>query len=219
MKLKNIKKVLFVIVSGMIFSFVFLTSYYLSLTNPMTFTGAQQDPEATIEKYKDVWDDTTIKKITRDAPIYIDGEEIGTITIPGMNIYELPIIYGSSEANKNWQVTALSKETNWSMIGETGITAIGAHNYQLFTLMPTLQPGEKFIIETDIDTYVYEIVDKDIYIEGEDVWKDVVWKDRNNYSVNLITCYPVDEVATPDRMILFTKMTKGTIIAPTTNEN
>ncbi len=195
-----------------IFATIYFYSYDLTLVKNATFTKQYQDSQVITNKYDDVWDDTTIKEVVTDPISYEDGDIIGTITIPGMDIYELPIVYGTSEENKNWQVTALSQDTNWSMVGETGITAIGAHNYQLFTLLPTLRIGEKFIIETPVDTYVYEIIDRDIYNEGVDDWEDLVWKGRENNSVNLITCYPVDEVATPDRMIVFTKMQKGTII-------
>lgn len=178
--------------------------------NPTTFAQMSQDKEKTLEKYKDVWNDTTIIEVDTLAPEYTLGELVGTLTIPRMNIYEMPIYYGADDINNNWQITAPGRFGNWGIFGEKAITALGGHNYQLFYDLPNMQVGDKFIVETPFDIFIYEVTGSTIYESGVHDWSDLAFNDKEPYSVDLLTCYPIEKVVTNDMYIVYTKMVSGT---------
>lgn len=187
--------------------------------NPTTFAEMLQDKEKTLEKYKDVWNDTTIREINTSAPDYKLGENIGTLTIPKMDIYEMPIYYGEDTINNNWQITAPGHLGNWGIFGEKAVTALGGHNYQLFYDLPKMEVGDKFIVQTDFDIFIYEVTGTAIYESGKHDWSDLAFNGKEPYSVDLLTCYPIEKVVTNDMYIVYTKMVKGTkflIEKPTT---
>lgn len=177
-----------------------------------TYTRWIQNPTDTIEKYKDMWTDRTI--VEKDAiPFhYNSGDMVGTITIPKMDYYEMPIYYGSNEINNNWQITTLGHLGNWDMFGEKGCAAVGAHNYQLFSTLPLLEKGDLFLIETEHDIFIYEVIGYHIYNHEVDDWYKVSYQDAEDYSVNLMTCWPIQQEneASEDTYIVYSKMVKGT---------
>lgn len=178
--------------------------------HPTTFSEIVQDKEKTLERYKNVWDDTTIRMINAKVPEYKLGENIGTLTIPKMDIYEMPIYYGADTVNNNWQITAPGHFGNWGIFGEKSITALGGHNYQLFSDLPKMEIGDKFIVETDFDIFIYEVTGKAIYEAEKHSWVDMAFNGKEPYSVDLLTCYPIEKVVTDDMYIVYTKMVKGT---------
>lgn len=178
--------------------------------NPTTFAQFEQNKEKTLEKYKNVWEDTEIVEVDTYAPEYELGELVGTVTIPKMNIYEMPIYYGADDINNNWQITAPGRFGNWGIFGEEAITALGGHNYQLFYDLPKMEKGDKFIVETPFDIFIYEVTGSAIYHSGVDDWSDLAFNGKEPYSVDLLTCYPIQKVATNDMYIVYTKMVSGT---------
>lgn len=187
--------------------------------NPTTFAELVQDKEKTLERYKDIWNDTTIRTINTKAPEYKLGEKIGTLTIPKMEIYEMPIYYGADDINNNWQITAPGHFGNWGIFGEKPVTALGGHNYQLFYDLPKMEIGDKFIVETEFDTFIYEVTGTAIYESGKHNWTELAFNSAEPYSLNLLTCYPIAKVVTNDMYIVYTKMIKGTkfLIEPSFN--
>lgn len=175
-----------------------------------TFAQVLQDKEKTLEKYKSIWNSTKIVEIDAKAPQYKLGDRIGTLTIPKMDLYEMPIYYGEDTINNNWQITAPGKYGNWGIFGEKAVTALGGHNYQLFSELPYLEEGDKFIVELDYDTYVYEVTGNVIYDATKDNFSDMTFNGKEPYSVDLLTCYPIDKVVTDDMYIVYSKMVKGT---------
>lgn len=178
----------------------------------LTYTQIRQNPEETMEKYKDIWSDLVITQkpfIPRD---YEPSEQVGTITIPKMEYYEMPIYYGSNRINNNWQITTLGYLGNWDMFGESGSAAVGAHNYQLFANLPRLEPGDLFLIDTQEDIFVYEVTGSAVYDHTKDNWYRIAYKDAQPYSVSLMTCYPIEQgaEATEDTYIVYSKMVRGT---------
>lgn len=186
---------------------------YFALLNPITFTQIRQNPQKTMEKYVDTWNDETIHKRMFEKKNYKLGDIVGTITIPSIDIYEMPIYYGTTNENKNWQITTPGYEGNWQLFGEYGMAAVGAHNYQLFSKLPDVEIGEKFIVETADDTYVYEIQSEKVYDHTAGNWTDAVYTGGKPYSVSLLTCYPVGEADTKDRYIVYATLQKGTVFA------
>lgn len=184
--------------------------YMFLMVNPITFTQISQDKEATMAKYEHLWDDNQIVEELTNEREYKEGNVVASITIPDMDIYELPIYYGDSDINTNWQITTPGYEGKWDMFGEPGVTCVGAHNYQLFSKLMELQPSEKLIIETNEDVYVYEVTKTAIYDHTKDNWDDFTYNDASGYSLELMSCYPLGVVDTQDMYIVYAKMTRGT---------
>lgn len=178
----------------------------------ITFTILSQEPEKTIKKYEDVWDDREIKEVPATERTFKSGEIVGRITIPAMEYYEMPVYYGSDKINNNWQITTVGYEGNWDMFGEDGVATVGAHNYQLFKTLDVMKPGDLFLIETDDDIYIYEATRIDIYDHTKDDWTKLTYDEAERYSVNLMTCYPIVQgaEATLDTYIVYSKMVSGT---------
>lgn len=178
----------------------------------LTYTQMRQNPKETMEKYKDIWSERMITEAPYEHRNYEFGEQIGTITIPKMGSYEMPIYYGSNRINNNWQITTLGYLGNWDMFGENGRAAVGAHNYQLFSNLPLLEPGDLFLIETEADIFIYEVIGSMIYDGTKDNWYQVAYQEALPYSVNLMTCYPIEQgaEATEDTYIVYSKMVRGT---------
>ena len=180
-----------------------------------TFTQSRQNAEATMEKYKDVWEDRTINEAPNPYPSLNleSGKIVGTITIPKMDYYEMPIYYGSNKFNNNWQISTAGYLGNWNMFGEEGRAVVGAHNYQLFTRLPELQEGDLFLIETEQEIFIYEVLGNRIYDHLVDDWNEVAYQDSQPYSVTLMTCYPIIQgaEATQDMYMVYSKMVKGTV--------
>lgn len=178
----------------------------------LTYTMISQNPEQTMLKYKNIWNDRTIRETSEPSRVYHSGEIVGHITIPKMGYYEMPIYYGSDRINNNWQITTAGYLGNWDMFGEQGVSAVGAHNYQLFKNLEVLQPGDLFLIETKDDIYIYQVTGHAIYDHTEDVWADVAYGDAPSYSCDLMTCYPIEQgaEATQDTYIVYSKMLRGT---------
>lgn len=178
--------------------------------NKPTFTQMRQNPDKTMRQYEAYWDDTEIKTEHYVKKEYQDGDTVATLTIPKLNIYGLPIYYGTTDENKNWQLTTPGYEGNWQLFGEYGMAAIGAHNYQLFNQLPTLEENEKIIVETPDDIYVYVVQSSKPYNHETDNWNEFVYNGKSPYSISLLTCYPIDALNTEDRYVVYATMQRGT---------
>lgn len=179
--------------------------------NPLTFSQWSMDKEATMEKYKDDWNKEDILRSKAKQEDFQLGDVVGTITIPRMEIYELPIYNGSTEINNNWQITTPGHLGNYALFGEPGVSSVGAHNYQLFKDLPSLQVNDKILIETSFDRYVYVVEGSDVYHHKTDNWNAKATKHTKDAALNLMTCYPIDAVKTDDMFIVYTSLQKGTI--------
>lgn len=179
--------------------------------NPLTFAQANQDKDATMKKYKNDWNSNLIRHENGNNTKYHNGDTVATITIPRMDIFELPVYYGSNPVNNNWQITTPGHAGNYAMFGEPGVSCIGAHNYQLFKNLPNLKIGDKLIVETNIDTYVYIVDGIDIYDNTKDVWYKKATAHKYEYGLTLMTCYPMDAIKTNDMYLVYTSLLKGTI--------
>lgn len=178
--------------------------------DPITFSQLKMDKEKTMSKYKDDWNDTTVKyALTTET--YTSGSQVATITIPRMDIYEFPVYYGSNPVNNDWHITTPGPLGNWSMFGESGVSCVGAHNYQLFKNLPSLEKGDKILIETSNDRYVYVVESTAVYNHNIDNWNKTATHHTNDYALNLMTCYPMDAVKTDDMYIVYTNLQKGTV--------
>lgn len=176
-----------------------------------TYTQWIQDPDKTIAKYKDKWSDRTIVEKVQPEFSYQSGDEVGTITIPRMNYYEMPIYYGYDLVNNNWQITTMGNLGNWEFFGQNGRAAVGAHNYQLFSNLPDMEEGDLFIIETEYDTFIYEVTGHRVYDHLKDDWYQIAYQDALPYSISLMTCWPIEQgaEATEDTYIVYSKMVSG----------
>lgn len=169
------------------------------------------DEKSSIDKYKDDWDNQTILHTKQKQQNFKLGDIVGIITIPKMELYELPIYNGATKSNTHWQISTPGHFGNYALFGEQGVSVVGAHNYQLFKNLPSLQKNDKILIETSIDHYVYVVEDIAIYHHGIDDWATMATKHSKDASLNLMTCYPIDAVNTEDMYIVYTYLQKGTI--------
>lgn len=201
------KKVLIILILAM--AFISITLFPKLGKESITFFEVRQNKAKTLSKYKEVWDNKVIKEVVGEQKKYEYGDIVGSITIPKINLYEVPIYYGENDITNNWNLITPGYEAGWGMAGEEGIMSIGAHNYQLLFQLPNLEIGDEFIFENSIDTYVYEITGTTVYYEEKEDWYDTVYKDQEEYSINLMTCYPIEKAKTEDRYIVFSKMIKG----------
>lgn len=178
----------------------------------VTYTSVSQNPDATMEKYKDIWADRTIRELPARSRSYKSGEVVGHITIPKMEYYEMPIYYGSDKINNNWQITTPGYLGNWDMFGECGVASVGAHNYQLFQNLGVMETGDLFLIDTKDDIFIYEVTRTDIYDHTKDDWTKLTYTQAEKYSVSLMTCYPIEKgaEATLDTYIVYSTMVRGT---------
>lgn len=177
----------------------------------LTYTMISQNPEKTMLKYRNIWNDRTIRRIREPHHVYSSGEIVGHITIPKMGYYQMPIYYGSDTINNNWQITTAGYLGNWDMFGEKGVAAVGAHNYQLFKNLELMEPGDLFLIETPDDIFIYQVTGHAIYDHTKDVWSQVAYDNAPACSVDLMTCYPIEQGAetTQDTYIVYSKMVRG----------
>lgn len=178
---------------------------------PVTFSQIQMNKNKTMDKYKEDWTSEIIKQDKQNPYNFKIGDTIAKITIPEIDIYELPVLLGSTPVNNNWHITSPGHEGNWSLFGESGVTCVGAHNYQLFKDLPKLMKGDKILIETASERFVYVVYKTDIYHHDKDNWDRVASYHKDNYALNLMTCYPIDAVKTNDMYIVYTSLQKGTI--------
>ncbi|MEG0217905.1 MAG: sortase, partial [Raoultibacter sp.] len=111
----------------------------------------------------------------------------------------------------NWQITTPGYIGNWQLFGEKGMAALGAHNYQLFSELEKLGVGEKVIVETIDDIYVYVVQEAGVYDHTKQDWAEAVYTGRESYAIDLLTCYPADVLDTQDRYVVYATMQKGTI--------
>ncbi|MEG0072249.1 MAG: sortase [Raoultibacter sp.] len=199
------------VAGGVVFLAINAVLLFFSVINPITFTQLAQNPEATMAKYEHVWNDATVHESPYQAKSYAVGDVVGTVTIPKLEIYEMPIYYGTTDENKNWQITTPGYGGNWQLFGEKGLAALGAHNYQLFSQLETLGVGEKIIVETTDDIYVYVVQEAGVYDHTKQSWEDAVYTGKALYAIDLLTCYPADALNTEDRYVVYATLQKGTI--------
>lgn len=205
----TIKRVLLYVLTTLFMIFCIWAFPYIA-KNPSTFARSVQNKEKTMEKYKNLWNNTRIVEVDDKAPKYKIGDVIGTITIPKINIYEMPIYYGQDSVNKNLQITTSENKGDWGIFGEKSITAVYGYNYQMFGNIEALEKGDKFIVELSYNTFIYEVTKSDIYNANKDNFIDIAFNGKKPYSVNLITHYPADNITTDDMYIVYAKMLKGT---------
>lgn len=197
------------IVTFLLFVAINLLCIYYGVIEQTTFTQRRQDPQKTMEKYQAYWDDSTIEERDRPPQKYELGDVVGTITIPELEIYEIPIYYGDSNENKNWQLTTPGREDGWQLFGEYGMTAVGAHNYQLFSELPKMETGDRFLVETQDGIFVYVVQSETVFNHEKSQWIDTVYLGKEPYSTSLLTCYPTNVIDTKDRYIVYATMQRG----------
>lgn len=175
-----------------------------------TFTDAQTNtnPQVTMNDLEIKTKERKIVDQILSPKKYMNGDVLAKITIPRMELYRYDVIYGANEINNNWQITAPGHQGNYGLFGERTPTIVGAHNYQLFHNLPTLQEGDYVYVEVDEQVFVYEVQGNFIYDHLKDDYNKIL--DRlEPYSLGLMTCYPIDQKDTEDRYIVQTKMISG----------
>lgn len=153
----------------------------------------------------------TIEKVNLAENSYENGECVGLVSIPRLELFNEEILYALDGEELNNRISTAGYLGGWSMFGDEGPSTIGAHNYQLFKDLPSMQVGDIIHVKNDVGVYTYEVIDTMIFDYSEDSWKEDVYERSRDYSVTLMTCYPIEEKNTEDMFIVFTKLIGGKI--------
>lgn len=153
----------------------------------------------------------TIETVDWAKHSYEKGECVGVVSIPRLELFNEEILYNLDGEELKNKISTAGYLGGWSMFGEEGPSTIGAHNYQLFKDLPNMQIGDIIHVKNDIGIYTYEVTDTMIFDDSEDNWKKDVYERSRDYSVTLMTCYPVEKRNTEDMFIVFTKLIGGKI--------
>lgn len=153
----------------------------------------------------------TIETVDLVEHNYEKGENVGVVSIPRLGLFNEEILYALDGEELKNKVSTAGYLGGWSMFGDKGPSTIGAHNYELFKQLPNIQVGDIIHIKNDVGVYTYEVIDTMIFDNSEDNWKEDVYKRSRDYSVTLMTCYPIEKRNTEDMFIVFTKLIGGEI--------
>lgn len=129
-------------------------------------------------------------------PVYpVEGENIGNLTIPALNV-ELPIFQGTSEKELKKGVGHFIQSV---LPGEKDNSVLSGHRETAFRKLGDLVIGDLLIVETSAGKFTYEvsgtrIVDKD---------DKTVIVPTENAVLTISTCYPFYYVGSaPERYIV-----------------
>ena len=132
---------------------------------------------------------------TKAIDIPLEGDRIGTLTIPVLN-KELAVFQGTSVKTLN---KGVGHYTNSVMPGEKDNTVLSGHRDTVFTKLGDLSVGDQLIVETKDGKFTYvingtRIVDKD---------DKTVIVPMDRAVLTLTTCYPFHFIGkAPDRYII-----------------
>ncbi|WP_394883874.1 sortase domain-containing protein [Clostridium tertium] len=153
----------------------------------------------------------TIEEINLVEHSYKKGEHVGVVSIPRLGLFNEEILYALDGEELKNKISTAGYLGGWSMFGDKGPSTIGAHNYELFKELPSMQVGDIIHVKNDIGIYTYEVIDTVIFDASEDSWEEDVYKRSRDYSVTLMTCYPIKKRNTEDMFIVFTKLIGGEV--------
>lgn len=148
----------------------------------------------------------TIETVDLGEHSYEKGECVGLVSIPRLELFNEEILYALDGEDLKSKIATAGYLGGWSMFGDEGPSTLGSHNYQLFKELPSIQCGDIVHVKNDFGVYTYEVIDTMIFDDSEDSWKEDVYKRSRDYSVTLMTCYPIEEKNTEDMFIVFTKL-------------
>jgi sortase A len=116
----------------------------------------------------------------------LTGEDAERLIIDKLRIDQLIVPGADDEALKQ----GVGRVLNGALPGApTGNVVLAAHNDvygELFADLPTLEPGDRFFVQTRTRDYEYEVIGHRI-VAPDEVY---VMDDQGYASVTLITCYP-----------------------------
>ena len=163
------------------------------------------------EKNFNLEESKIIEKVEFIEDSYEKGECVGLVSIPRLELFNEEILYALDGEELKNKVSTAGYLGGWGMFEDKEPATIGAHNYELFKKLPNIEIGDIIHIKNDIGIYTYEVTDTMIFDNSEDSWKEDVYKRSRDYSVTLMTCYPIGERNTEDMFIVFTELIGGKI--------
>lgn len=123
------------------------------------------------------------------------GEEIGTLTIPTLNV-TLPIFHGTDEDELE---RGIGHYKNSVLPGEKDNSVLSGHRDTVFRRLGEVKIGDELIVTTSAGTFTYKV--RKIRIVDADNKTVIVPKPRATLTVT--TCYPFSFIGdAPDRYIL-----------------
>lgn len=159
----------------------------------------------------EVVENRVIEKVNYIENSYKKGASVGYLTIPRLEIYNEEIIYSVDGKELVNKISTAGYSGGWNMFGDKGPSTIGAHNYELFEELPSMQIGDIINVENDRGVYTYEVMDTMIFYNAKNDWEKDVYEKSEDYSATLMTCYPIEKKSTEDMFIIFTRLIGGKI--------
>ncbi|MBU3113781.1 class D sortase [Clostridium lacusfryxellense] len=136
-------------------------------------------------------------------PVYpVDGDNIGSLTIPALN-RKLTIIQGTSVDNLREGVGHFTQSV---LPGEADNCVLSGHRDTVFRKVGSLKIGDLLILKTSAGTFTYEISGTRIVHKDD---KTVIVP-TDNAILTMTTCYPFNFIGNaPDRYIISATLIKN----------
>ena len=136
-------------------------------------------------------------------PIYpVEGDSIGTLTIPALN-RKLPILQGTGVEELKKGVGHVAQSV---LPGEEDNCVLSGHRETVFRQLGNLKIGDPLIVQTSAGTFTYEVNDTRIVHEDD---KTVIVP-TDQATLTLTTCYPFYSLGySPDRYIVSAALVKS----------
>lgn len=136
-------------------------------------------------------------------PVYpVEGDNIGSITIPALN-RKLPIIQGTNDKELKKGVGHFIQSV---LPGEEDNCVFSAHRDTAFRQIGNLKIGDELIVETSAGTFTYDISGTRIVHEDD---KTVIVP-TDHAVLTITTCYPFNYLGNaPDRYIISGNLVKS----------
>ena len=156
-----------------------------SIREQSNYADSGIDSTTTLEEF-----DISSQNIDTDKTLYplypAEGENIGSLTIPSLNI-KLPMIQGTNEKELKKGVGHFIQSV---LPGEKDNCVISGHRETSFRKIGDLKIGDQLILKTSAGTFTYEvsgtrIVDKD---------DKTVIVPTDNAVLTMTTCYPFNYI-------------------------
>lgn len=136
-------------------------------------------------------------------PVYpVDGDNIGSLTIPALNL-KLPIIQGTGVKELKKGVGHFTQSV---LPGEEDNCVLSGHRDTVFRQIGKLKIGDQLIVQTLAGRFTYEVNGTRI-VHADD--KTVIVP-TDSAILTMTTCYPFNAIGSaPDRYILSATLVKS----------
>ena len=168
-------------------------------SNELSVLPKKASTDKKVEEEVDVKSDTSNPLPPADKTLYpvypVEGDNIGTITIPALN-RKVALMQGTEE---NELKKGAGHFIQSVLPGEKDNCVISAHRETAFSQLDKLKVGDLVIVQTSAGTFTYEVSGTRIVHKDD---KTVIVP-TDDAVLTMTTCYPFDYIGNaPDRYIV-----------------